>query len=146
MGNNNSMINVSFDRPQPTIYYAGDTISGQINLKIPTGADNIHDIYLVINGDVGYTTVRTTRMQNGQTERITDHHDVRIFEQKLSISQALCPQQSQAICKLTNRKIVEPGQYTYPFSVRLPDTLPPTLHPTDYPFVRYELQVEIFIE
>ena len=41
---------------------------------------------------------------------------------------------------------LEPGQYKYPFSIRLPEVLPPTLHPEDYPFVRYELQVDLIIK
>ncbi|CAF1502246.1 unnamed protein product, partial [Rotaria sordida] len=45
--------------------------------------------------------------------------------------------------RINDRTTFEPGQYTHPFSIRLPDNLPPTIHPLDYPFVRYELQLLI---
>ncbi|CAF0780281.1 unnamed protein product [Rotaria sp. Silwood1] len=143
MGNNNSTINITFDRPQPTIYYGGDIISGQIKFTVTERTDKIHDIYLTITGDVGYTTTRTTRMQNGQTERIVDHHDIRILGEKLVIRQAISTQQEQVDGRINEQTTFEPGQYMHPFSIRLPDTLPPTLHPIDYPFVRYELQLLI---
>ncbi|CAF3425359.1 unnamed protein product [Rotaria socialis] len=144
MGNSNSMINVTFDRPQPTVYHGGDIVSGRINMTIPGNADKIREIHLIVTGDVGYTTTRTTRMQNGQTERITDHHNIRIFEQKVTIGQGMSSGHNEAGGRINNRASFEPGQYVHPFSVRLPDSLPPTVHPTDYPFVRYELQ--LFIE
>ncbi|CAF2335920.1 unnamed protein product [Rotaria sp. Silwood2] len=143
MGNNNSTINITLDRPQPTIYYSGDIISGQVKFTVSEHTDTIHDIYLTITGDVGYTTMRTTRMQNGQTERIVDHHDIRFFGEKVVIGQVISSQQGQAGGRINDRTTFEPGQYMHPFSIRLPDTLPPTLHPIDYPFVRYELQLLI---
>jgi hypothetical protein len=144
MGNNNSMFNITFDRTQPTIYYAGEIISGQVQFTVQERTGKIDDIYLTITGDVGYTTIRTTRIQNGQTDRVTDHHDIRIFGEKVLFGQAISTQQSNG--RINDVKILEPGQYAYPFSVRLPDILPPTIHPKDYPFVRYELQVEIIFK
>jgi len=141
MGNSNSIVNITFDRIQPTIYYAGEIISGQVQFTIPERTSKIDDIYLTITGDVGYTTIRTARIQNGQTERVTDRHDIRIFGEKVLLGQVISNQRSNGT--INEIKILEPGQYAYPFSVRLPDILPPTIHPKDYPFVRYELQVEI---
>ncbi|CAF0788266.1 unnamed protein product [Rotaria sordida] len=143
MGNNNSTISIVLDRPQPTIYYSGDIVSGQAKFTISERTDKIDDIYLIIAGDVGYTTIRTTRMQNGQTKRITNHHDVRFFGEKVVIGQIISTQQEHASGRINDRTTFEPGQYTHPFSIRLPDNLPPTIHPLDYPFVRYELQLLI---
>jgi len=144
MGNSNSIVNITFDRIQPTIYYAGEIISGQVQFTIPERTSKIDDIYLTITGDVGYTTIRTARIQNGQTERVTDRHDIRIFGEKVLLGQVISNQRSNGT--INEMKILEPGHYAYPFSVRLPDILPPTIHPKDYPFVRYELQVEIIFK
>lgn len=146
MGNNNSMINIIFDRTQPTIYYTGDIISGQVQFTVPERTNKIDDIYLTVTGDVGFTTMRTTRMPNGQIERITDRNDIRIFGEKVLLGQAMSIQSERANSRINETTTLEPGHYTYPFSVRLPDILPPTIHPQDYPFVRYELQVEIILK
>jgi hypothetical protein len=142
MGNNNSTLCITFDQTQPTIYYTGDIISGQVQFTVQERTNKIDDMYLTITGDVGYTTMRTARMQNGQTSRIIDRHDIRIFREKVVLGQVRCTQQGQAGDGINNMTNFGPGQYTYPFSIRLPDVLPPTIHPQDYPFVRYELQVE----
>jgi hypothetical protein len=143
MGNNSSLFNITFDRTQPTIYYCGDTISGRVQFTVSERTNSIDDMYLTVTGDIGYTTMRRRRIQNGQTELITDRHDIRIFGEKISLNLAKSVQQERTSNGINEITILEPGQYTYPFSVRLPDNLPPTLHPKDYPFVRYELQVEI---
>ncbi|CAF1010166.1 unnamed protein product [Adineta steineri] len=147
MGNNNSSINVTLDQAQPAIYIAGDVISGQVHFNITERTKKTDEIYLSLTGDIGYTTTRTVRMQNGQMERKTDCHNVRILGQKFLLG-------NPTVVKQTHHELfhhhnndnhdastLEPGQYTYPFSIRLPDDLPPTLHPEDYPFVRYQLQV-----
>ncbi len=131
------MLCVTFDQAQPTIYYTGDIISGKVQFTIQEGTNKLEELYLTITGDVGYTTMRTARMQNGQMDRITDRHDIRIYGEKILLGQTT---QQNGINNMTN---IGPGQYTYPFSIRLPDVLPPTIHPQDYPFVRYELQVDI---
>jgi hypothetical protein len=147
MGNNNSLIMVMFDRTQPTIYFAGDTISGQVEFTITERTTKIDEICLTVTGDVGYTTMRTARIQNGQTERITDCHEIRIFGQKVILGRPVSRQQhnGQASVGFNDMEtaILEPGQYKYPFAIRLPDVLPPTIHPEDYPFVRYQLQVDM---
>jgi sporulation-control protein spo0M len=128
MGSNNSVINITFDRTQSTIYYAGGVISGHVQITGSERLDTIDDIYLTVTGDIGYTTTRTTRMQNGQTDRKTDRHDIRIYGERVLVDEIVT---------------LEPGRYMCPFSIRLPNVLPPTIHPIDYPFVRYELQVKI---
>jgi len=146
MGNSNSLIDITFDRTQPTIYYTGDIVSGQVHFTVPERTGEIDDIYLTVTGTVGYTTVRTRRVQNGQTERVTERNDIRIFGEKIMLGQVMSTQREQASAGIKDMTTLQPGQYTYPFSVRLPDVLPPTIHPTDYPFVRYELQVEILFK
>jgi hypothetical protein len=143
MGNSNTLINITFDRTQPTIYYAGETISGQVHFTVPERTTAVDYIFLTVTGIVGYTTTRTARIQNGFTQRITDHHDIKIFGEKVLLGHAFSSQQQGTNSRTNDTKILEQGQYAYPFSVRLPDILPPTLHPKDYPFVRYELQVKI---
>lgn len=142
MGNNNSSIDVVFDRTQPTIYYAGDVVSGQVHFTIPQGTNDIDDIYLTLTGDVGYTTTRTVRIQNGLTDRVTDRHDITIFREKLLLSRAALNEQRRSIRRTNDAPTLAAGEYTYPFSFRLPNVLPPTIHPKDYPFVRYQLQVK----
>jgi len=144
MGNNNTTINITFDRTQPTIYYAGDIISGQVHFTVPERTNKIDDIYLTVTGDIGFTTMRTARIQNGQIERITDQHDIRIFGEKVLLSQAMSDRRASG--RIKDMTMLEAGQYKYPFSIRLPDILPPTIHPKEYPFVRYELQVKIILK
>lgn len=142
MGNNNSVIDITFDRTQPAIYYTGETLSGQAHFTILERTKAINDIYLTITGDVGFVTIRTARMQNGQTDRVTDRHDIRIFGEKILFNQTMSTRRSHST--MNDATTLAPGRYTYPFSVRLPDILPPTIHPQDYPYVRYELQVKMF--
>lgn len=136
MGNGNSFINVTLDRPQPAIYFAGDILSGQVQFNLVERTRKIDEIYLSLIGDIGYTTTRTVRMQNGQMERKTDCHNVRILGQKFLLGRPMINDVHS-----NDATTLEPGQYKYPFSIRLPEDLPPTLHPEDYPFVRYQLQV-----
>lgn len=140
MGNTSSSITIEFDRAQPSIYFAGETITGQVLFLVSKRTAKIDEIFLRISGDVGYTTTRTARMQNGQTERITDCHDVRILGQRITLGVPVALQSSNGN-KSSSAEMIEPGEYKYPFSFPLPDVLPPTLHPENYPFVRYHLQV-----
>jgi sporulation-control protein spo0M len=149
MGNANSVINVTLDQTQPAIYFAGDIISGQVHFNITERTNKIDEIYLSLTGDVGYTITRTVRMQNGQIERKTDCHNVRILGQKFLLGRPMFNEQTNKEMNLHEITTLEPGQYRYPFSIRLPEDLPPSLHPEDYPFVRYQVQVcfnqEIFL-
>ena len=143
MGNSNATINVTFDRSQPAIYYAGDTISGKVHCAISERTTTVEYIYLTVTGDVGHTTTHVTRMQSGVTKRTTNQHDIRILGEKIILGHAYTAEQQGRDRGATDTTILEPGRYVYPFSVRLPDILPPAIHPNDYPFVRYELQVKI---
>ena len=147
MGNTSSPISIVFDRAQPSIYFAGETITGQVLFMVSKPTARIDEIFLRISGDVGYTTTRTARIQNGQTERITDCHDVRILSQRITLGVPIALQQCNMRPSNGNKsstaEMIEPGEYKYPFSFRLPDVLPPTLHPENYPFVRYHLQVGV---
>jgi hypothetical protein len=148
MGINSSSFHVTFDRGHPTIYYAGEIISGHVQCTIRERTDRINEIYLAITGEVGFTRKRQTRMQNGQAHRVTDCHEIRIFAQKVLLDLSdTCEQRenlaaSNSLSTLSTDTIT-PGRYKYPFSLRLPDHLPPTLHQDSYPFVRYRLQVNI---
>lgn len=141
MGNANSFIHVILDRTQPAIYFAGEVLSGQVQFNIAERAKKIDEIYLSLVGDIGYTTTRTIRMQNGQMERKTDCHNVRILGQKFLLGRPMINEQTNREMSSNESATLEPGLYKYPFSIRLPEDLPPTLHPEDYPFVRYQIQV-----
>jgi hypothetical protein len=141
MGNTNSSISVTLDQAQPAICFAGDILSGQVHFNITERTKKINEIYLSLTGDIGYTTIHTMRMQNGLTERTTDYHDVRILGQKFLLSHPMKNEQTTKEMDSNEITILEPGQYKYPFSIRLPEYLPPTLHPEEYPFVRYQIQV-----
>lgn len=141
MGNANSLITVTLDQNQSAIYYAGDIVSGHVNFNITERTKKIDEIFLSLTGDIGYTTTRTVRIQNGQMERKTDCHNVRILGQKFLLGRPIMPEHGNREMSSTDCNTLEPGQYKYPFSIRLPEDLPPTLHPEDYPFVRYQLQV-----
>lgn len=141
MGNANSFITVTLDQNQPAIYYAGDIVSGNVNFNITERTKQIDEIFLSLTGDIGYTTVRTVRIQNGQMERKTDCHHVRILGQKFLLGRPIMADQGNREMNSNDSNTLEPGQYKYQFSIRLPEDLPPTLHPEDYPFVRYQLQV-----
>lgn len=127
------------------IYHTGDIISGQVLFNIPEPTDKIDEIYVSLTGDVGYTTTRTVRLQNGQIERKTDQFDIRILGQRFLLDRPIFVNQSGAAVSAqpADRSVLRPGQYKYPFSMRIPDHLPPTLHPEDYPYVRYQIQVLI---
>ena len=146
MGNHGSSISILLDRMQPTVYFAGEIISGHVLFTLTERTSKIDDIYAMVTGDVGYTTTRTVRIQNGQNEKIVTHRDLRIFERRVplgrpeSVPQRPCDASGGS--DVLDMTTVEAGQYKYRFALRLPDTLPPTLHPEDYPFVRYELQVK----
>ncbi|CAF1623360.1 unnamed protein product, partial [Didymodactylos carnosus] len=97
-----------------------------------TDRTKIDEVSLTMTGEIGYTTIRMVRIQNGQTERKTEYHDVRIYGTKIILAQ---PPHGQDEIQL------DPGQYKYQFNIQLPDKLPPSLHETDYPYVKYFLQV-----
>ena len=141
MGNANSLITVTLDQAQPAIYIAGDILSGQVHFNITERTKKIDEVYLSLTGDIGYTTTRTVRMQNGQMERKIDSHNIRILGQKFLLGRPIINEQTNRDLNSNEITTLEPGQYKYPFSIRLPEDLPPTLHPEDYPFVRYQLQV-----
>jgi hypothetical protein len=141
MGNGNSLINVTLDQVKPAIYFTGDILSGQVHFHITEHTKKIGEIYLSLTGDIGYTTTRTVRMQNGQMERKTDCHDVRILGQKFLLGHPMINEHTNKEINTNDITTLEPGQYKYPFAIRLPEDLPPTIHPEDYPFVRYQLQV-----
>lgn len=142
MGNSSTVINITLDRNSPAIYHAGDTISGQVHFTIAERTTTVEYIFLTVTGDVGYTTTHVARMQNGISKQTTNHHDIRILGEKIILGHAFSSEQQHRISSRSDTTILEPGRYTYPFAVRLPDVLPPTIHPKDYPFVRYELQVD----
>ncbi|UJR33755.1 hypothetical protein I4U23_021182 [Adineta vaga] len=141
MGNNNATISITLDQVQPIIYYSGDIISGKVQCTVSESIPTTDDIHLIVNGTVGYITMHKNRMQNGQTNQVVDRHDICILRQKVRLGQMIFVPHHQVKHGPTDLTTFEPGLYTYPFSILLPDLLPPTLHPKDYPFVRYQLEL-----
>lgn len=139
MGNGNSLISLSFDSASNGIYHSGDVVSGQVHFQLRESTGTIEEVFLLLTGEIGFTTTRTVRMQNGQIERKVDQHDVKILSQRFLLGRPMMNNQLIP----ANIQTLQPGEYTYPFSIRLPDDLPPTVHPEDYPFVRYQLQILI---
>ena len=139
MGNGNSLINLTLDQPSPGIYYTGDVLSGQVHFQLREATGTVEEVFLSLTGEVGYTTTRTVRMQNGQIERKVDQHDIQMLSQRYLLGRPMINGRTIP----SNVKTLEAGQYSYPFAIRLPENLPPTLHPEDYPFVRYQLQILI---
>lgn len=142
MGNNSTSINIVLDRAQPTVYYTAEVISGQVQFTLSESIPTTDNIHLVLKGTVGYTTIHRHRMQNGLSNQVTNRHDICILRQKVRFGQLISAGHQRVTSGLNDMTSFEPGQYTYPFSIRLPDLLPPTLHPSEYPFVRYQLEVK----
>ena len=142
MGNNSASINIVLDRAQPTVYYTAEVISGEVQFTVSESIPTTDNIHLVLKGTVGYTTIHRHRMQNGQANQVTNRHDICILRQKVRFGQMISAGHQRMKSGFGDMTSFEPGQYTYPFSILLPDLLPPTLHPNEYPFVRYQLEVK----
>ncbi|CAF1183232.1 unnamed protein product [Rotaria sordida] len=93
------------------------------------------EIYLVLTGEIGYTTTRTVSTGRGRTSTRTEYHHVPFYSAKVSFAQ---PEFGQ------KQLVYGQGQYSWSFQISLTDYLPPTINqPLSYPHVRYYLQVVI---
>ena len=136
MGSGSSVNKITFDLYQENSFYFTDQIiSGIVNWN--NDADNIRvkEIYILFQGEIGYTTTRTVREKGGGTRRQTQYHHIPFYSSKVSF---IKPQLQEEPLVL-NRE-----QYSWPFQFSLTNHLPPTVNlPQSYPHVRYYLQVVI---
>ncbi|CAF1355067.1 unnamed protein product [Rotaria magnacalcarata] len=76
MGSNNSVhITISLDQSN-RFFYAGERISGAVHLNINEEPVELKEIFILLNGETGYTTTRTVWDSNGSTSTETDYHTV----------------------------------------------------------------------
>ena len=145
MGNSQSSVNIILDRSQPSIYYTGELVKGLVQVVLSERTEDLNCIYLTLTGDAAYTRTRETRIMNGQKENFIDRYDVRLLNKKVVLSSPIRIAQGDDFFGNEPNNgangAIGPGKYHFPFSIRLPDVLPPTLHPEDCPYVRYALEV-----
>ncbi|CAF1398097.1 unnamed protein product [Rotaria sp. Silwood1] len=135
MGNSNSRaIVINLDQNK-LFYFSGESVSGRVDLNIIEGKLEADEIYIVLTGEIGYTTTRTVSTGRGRTSRRTEYHHVPFYVAKFIFAR---PESGQ------NELVYGQGQYSWPFQIPLTDYLPPTVNqPQSYPHVRYYLQVVI---
>ncbi|CAF3075937.1 unnamed protein product [Rotaria sp. Silwood2] len=145
MGSGNSVnIAISLDRMNP-FFYAGEIVSGTVNAEIMKEHVNVDEIFVVLNGETGYTTtrivdqsdgsIRTFHQPDGSTRTETEYHVSRFFSEKRVLEgPGLLMKNSSNLSR----------QYSWRFSFQLPCQLPPTINnPHNYPHVRYYLNFVI---
>jgi len=135
MGNSSSnTISINLERTN-LLYFTGETVSGTVDLNITNEKLEADEIYIILTGEIGYTTTRTVT-RNGRTSRRTQYHNVPFYSAKVIFAQ---PQPGE------KELIFNHGQYSWPFQIPLTDDyLPPTMNkPQSYPHVRYYLQFVI---
>ncbi|CAF0937716.1 unnamed protein product [Adineta ricciae] len=135
MGSNHSVqINIHLDRTE-LFYFAGETVSGTINVHINEEQIKFDEIILLLAGESGYTTTRTVTDSNGTMHRDTDYHTISFLKSRMIIES---PPLGQKYL------IYNPGDYSWRFDIPLPSQLPPSLNqPQSYPHVRYYLKLVI---
>ncbi|CAF4171843.1 unnamed protein product [Adineta steineri] len=133
MGSNNSvLIDIHLDRTNP-LYYAGETVSGTINVHFKAGQIKVDEIILLLSGEVGYTTTRSVNDSNGSSHTETHYHTKSFLKIKKIVES---PQPEQKVL------VYYPGDYSWRFDIVLPAHLPPSLNlPRSYPHVRYYLKL-----
>ena len=134
MGSSNSVcINIRLDRTN-SFYFAGESVSGTINVHIKSGDVKVDEIILLLAGEAGYTTTRTVQDTNG-SHTVTDYHTKSFLKLKEVLES---PQSGQ------KELIYSPGGHSWRFDILLPPELPPSLNdPRSYPHVRYYLKLVI---
>ncbi|CAF3293025.1 unnamed protein product [Rotaria socialis] len=135
MGSGHSAhISINLDRAVP-LFYSGESVSGSVNVNITEGHIKVDEVFIVLNGEAGYTTTRTVQNTNGSTHTQTDYHTRCFFsEKKVLDSPGL------------DKKELEyhSGQYSWRFDIPLAPHLPPTINESNkYPRVRYYLKFVI---
>lgn len=145
MGNSQNSVNIILDRPQPAIFYTGEFVSGRVQVVLSERTEGLNSVYLTLIGDAAFTRTRVARIMNGQRENFTDRYDVRVLNKKIVLTSPIRMSTNDQFSAFDVNNdangTIGPGQYQFPFSIRLPDVLPPTLHPEECPYVRYSLEV-----
>ncbi|CAF0815406.1 unnamed protein product [Adineta ricciae] len=133
MGSNHSVqINIHLDRAN-SFYFAGETVSGTINVRISAGQIKLDEILLLLAGESGYTTTHTVTDSNGSTSVVINYLTKSFLK---TITTIESPSSEQ------KKLIYNPGSYSWHFDIPLPSQLPPSLNlPQSYPHVRYYLKL-----
>ena len=127
---------VSINLHQENSFYCTDeNISGIVNWNNNTDGIRLNEIYILLKGEISYTTEHISRNGRGIRKRTTKYHRTLFYSTKFSFVK---PQPQEDMLVL-NRE-----QYSWPFQLSLTKHLPPTINaPQSYPNVRYYLQVVI---
>lgn len=135
MGSSNSVnVTIGLDKVSP-IFYTGETVSGTVNVIIKEGEIKVDEVYILLNGETGYTTTRTVTNSNGSSHTETDYHTICFSTDKRTLDQP-----TPGLKEIT----YYPGQYSWRFDIQLPEHLPPSINePRKYPHVRYYLKFVI---
>src|SRR5689334_6184884 len=117
MGSGNSVsITINLDRKNRS-FLSGEVVSGRANVNITGGVQNkVHEIFIKLNGEIGYTTTRTVSEANGSKRTVTDHRTTLLFSAKQVFEKPTSGQKEL---------VYHVGNYSWSFEFRLPDQLPP---------------------
>ncbi|CAF3540265.1 unnamed protein product [Rotaria sp. Silwood1] len=138
MGNgNSSAITINLDRNN-LLYFSDETVSGTIDLNIRQGKLKADEIYIILMGEIGNTTMPVFSHSNSgflaRSSVKPKYHHIPFYSAKVII-----------VPPVRQKKLIfGQGQYSWPFDIPLTDYLPPTFdEPQSFPHVRYYLQVVI---
>jgi hypothetical protein len=135
MGNGNSCaIRINLDRVN-SFYFTDEIISGTARLHVAEGKIRADKIFIMLIGEIGYTTTQTVSNGDDQTTIQIQYHDIPFHSAKIILVRP----------KLGQKELVfSQGQYSWPFQIPLTNQLPPSINePHLYPHVKYYLQVVI---
>ena len=125
---------IKLERSSP-LYYGDECVSGTVQWTVIEGKLEVHEIYIQLVGEIGYTTTRTVSNGRGQTTTHTEYHHIPFYTLKVVFAQLSVGQE---------QIIYNQGQYLWPFRFSLSGFLPPSINlPQSYPHVRFYLQVVI---
>ena len=135
MGSGSSVLGyIHLDRINP-FYYAGESVSGTIHLKIENNQTQIENIYVTLKGKCGYTTQVTSYGLEESSCTSTEYRDVSFLKLK---------EECNHLGIAENTLTYSCGDYSWRFDIPLPNELPPSFHSsTKYPYVRYYLKLLI---
>jgi hypothetical protein len=136
MGAGNSVgIDIDLGRTN-SYYFAGEVISGTVNIKIKEGHIKVDEIFILLTGEAGYVTKRTVQNTNGAVVRVDTYHHNKSF---LNVKKLLVSPESGQ-----KELVYNTGDYSWRFEIPLPVQLPPSINqPNKYPHVRYYLKLVI---
>ena len=136
MGSCSSVNGITINLQQEnSFYFTDEIISGIVNWNNDADNMKVDEIYILFQGEIGYTTTRTVSNGRGGSTTTTEYHHIPFYSSKVSF---IKPQLQEEPLVL-NRE-----QYSWPFQFSLTNHLPPTINlPQSYPHVRYYLQVVI---